>query len=372
MGTFLGHILPGTFFLIYGMMYVVKDAFSSISIKRDRETSRMSSKSSKTPGSPREHNREKKRCLDNNSPQPRGKLGKNESSNNGWESFDFQSDEEETCLFSREKHRPLSADSEYEPGPGRDQSLCNHGNSSCSEELGVDEEKMKVKHGCERIKESLTNMLVIEGILKIACATFGALGELWWGGWYIISPRTGNFTNMNNWQHATMFMYFAISGVADIVFQTCLRSSSPSGQSIEKIFLSLAFSVEGLLFFFHTNGREEIDVHIHTLLVILIFVCAVGAGLEPWSYSPESPGVRRLWVIATCVQGTWFWQIAFVLYNPWGKKSDLLNEERDGDVTENMMIMTTMFTWHLLAVLALICLVHFMVIYFSRLRCCRN
>lgn len=364
MGTFLGHILPGTFFFIYGLLYIVKDAFS-LSVN-SKKKSRPSTRSHGELSPPSEHNKDKDEGLDRSVFHGKVENGAS-STSNGWESFDFESDHEETCLFSREADDAFPPDSEHKLET-RDQDL----HSDSLEEHDTDGQ-LRIKRKCSPLKEWLTNVLIIEGILKIACGIFGAIEELWWGGWYMISPRTGNFTNMNNWQHATMFTYFAVSGVADIVFQTCLksRSSSSSDRPREKIFLSLAFSVEGLLFFFHTHGREEIDVHIHILLVIAILVCAVGAGLETWLYSPASPGVRRLWITATCVQGTWFWQIAFVLYNPW-RDTNTTHEVGDDEVMHNIMMMTTMFTWHVLAVLSITCVIHVIVRYFSKFRCCKN
>lgn len=48
-------------------------------------------------------------------------------------------------------------------------------------------------------------------------------------------------------------------------------------------------------------------------------------------------------VLSTLWQGTWFWQVGFVLYLPPG------GEEWDQDSMGNAMLTTASFTWHLLA-----------------------
>ncbi|XP_071511217.1 transmembrane protein 45B-like [Diadema antillarum] len=293
--------------------------------------------------------------------------------NGSWESFDFESAEDETTLYSRDpaKHFALSQKSSADDLDEQHEDPAERADDqdSAGEDKRNSFRDISVNHArnCMKLRDIYTNVTVIEGVLKIMCAVIGALGELWWGGWYMFSPRTGEFTNANNWQHATMFMFFAVSGVADITLQTCVRQNSTL--NCEKIFLSLAFWIEALLFHFHTGGRDDLDVHIHSLLVGAILLCAIGSGLEPWCYHPSFPSVRRLWVGATTLQGTWFWQIAFVLYNPWQDKNSPSPWKPAG--TESIMMLTTMFAWHLLYVLVIFLIIKLIIRRCSELNCCR-
>lgn len=39
--------------------------------------------------------------------------------------------------------------------------------------------------------------------------------------------------------------------------------------------MSVALMIEGYLFYFHTHGREELDVRLHTLLILAIWCGAL-------------------------------------------------------------------------------------------------
>ena len=331
MDTFVGHIVLGIYFFAYGIFYVIKDAY--VRTKQNTNFSRQTLA----------HNIH------------------NSDDTRHTEDLDIYRDKNhisrfEKTVYSREfadAAIPLNSDRSFladdaddaeVDGSESDALLTINGKVTASARWeGAGKECMRTDH-----------FDWIEGVLKIVCSLIGLLGELWWVDWYMISPRTGNFTNMNRWQHATMFAFFGLSGIIDIVFQTCLKTTPPSNRG--KIFLSLAFWVEYLLFSFHDNGVSELELDLHRLLLEAIGVCGVVSCLDVWCYRPGAPGVRRVWVTATCLQGTWFWQIAFTLYNPWREGHDSPWES-----PRSHMMLTSLFTFHLLFVLLLTTLINALV-----------
>ncbi|XP_020905039.1 transmembrane protein 45B [Exaiptasia diaphana] len=113
-------------------------------------------------------------------------------------------------------------------------------------------------------------------------------------------------------------------------------------QCIEHVFASIAFLNVGFLFFFHLQGRTEIDKVFHHVVMVITFTSAVVFLLEAWRKNSF-----LLMVIRTALfglQGTWVFQIAFSLYvaKPW--KNTRGNREFVGIVA----------TWHVMGAMALI------------------
>ena len=81
--------------------------------------------------------------------------------------------------------------------------------------------------------------------------------------------------------------------------------------------------VEGLLFSFHLMGRDMIDTSLHTLLVYTCYACALITLLELHFRHNILVSLGR--GFCTLLQGTWFIQTGFILYNPF--KSTPWNSE---------------------------------------------
>jgi len=134
-----------------------------------------------------------------------------------------------------------------------------------------------------------------------------------------------------------MFFFFFLSGVIDIIVH-----SHPTllPQGVQNVVGAMAFSVEALLFAFHTHDRPPMDVMIHSLLLYSIILCALMPLFE--LLYPSSALVPLCRAYAVLLQGTWFWQAGFILYNPlpnaipWDQK----------DHTQ-MMVVTMIFAWHM-------------------------
>ncbi len=75
--------------------------------------------------------------------------------------------------------------------------------------------------------------------------------------------------------------------------------------------LAMAYVIEGLLFAFHLRG-DQLDVEIHTLLVITIFLTAIVILAEIQHKSNVL--LASLRPILVIMQGVWFVQAAFILF----------------------------------------------------------
>jgi len=170
-----------------------------------------------------------------------------------------------------------------------------------------------------------------EGILKILFTTVG-------GGIEIFTAfKDGKFNHLGNGQHATMFFFFFLSGVIDVTVH-----SHPTllPQGVQNLAGTMAFSVEALLFAFHTHDRPSMDVMIHSLLLYSIILCALMPIIElVRPHSALAPLCRAYFVL---LQGTWFWQAGFILYNPIPNAVPWDQEDH-----AQMMIVTMIFAWHM-------------------------
>ncbi|PIK43631.1 putative transmembrane protein [Apostichopus japonicus] len=184
----------------------------------------------------------------------------------------------------------------------------------------------------------LLHRLPVEGIIIIVFATIGWVGEMDYPApkWTMFGSD-GEFKNAEEWQHVTMYTYFGIYGATKVVGGTVL----PDVKYYEKPLGALAYFIEGLLFFYHTHGREHLDIQLHNCIIIASWACAFVTFLE--FLRPKEKLYFQVRVLFTLWHGTWFWQVGLVLYLPPGGK------EWDQESMYNIMMTTTLFTWHLLA-----------------------
>ncbi|XP_016055191.1 PREDICTED: transmembrane protein 45A isoform X1 [Miniopterus natalensis] len=178
---------------------------------------------------------------------------------------------------------------------------------------------------------------IVEGIVVICMALIGMLGEQFIVGGPHLSLynyKEGRWIQLLGWHHTTMYFFFGLLGVTNILCSTI--SSLPT--SLSKLMLSNALFVEAFIFYNHTHGREILDVFVHQLLVLVIFLGGLVAFMELFIRSNVT--VELLLMSFILLQGSWFWQIGFVLYPPSGGPAwDLLDHD-------NIMFLTICFCWH--------------------------
>ena len=188
---------------------------------------------------------------------------------------------------------------------------------------------------CGRLKD-----WPIEGIVKIFFTLVGFSFEIYTGFW------NGKFVNIGNGQHATMFFYFGFTGIIDIL----LYFKAPLPPDMDYVSMLMAVTCEGLLFKFHLHGRTELDVLLHTLLIYVIGAAIVSVIVEmKFRHNVLSPLTRAYLLL---LQGTWFWQVGWILYPPFESSA-----RWDGENHEQLMVATMIFAWHAFAdLLIMLCI----------------
>jgi hypothetical protein len=177
----------------------------------------------------------------------------------------------------------------------------------------------------------------MEAALKLFMVSVGFSLEIYTG----ISDE--KFTALGNGQHATMFFFFGIASVIDLL----LYFEAPLPKDIDYVANIFAIGIEGLLFKFHLHGRSELDVLLHTLLIYTIVLNVVGVILEMKFRNNVLCALARCY--GFLLQGTWFWQVGFILYNPNPNATPWKPDNHD-----DLMIATMFYAWHVAADLLLI------------------
>ncbi|XP_006815461.1 transmembrane protein 45B-like [Saccoglossus kowalevskii] len=182
----------------------------------------------------------------------------------------------------------------------------------------------------------------IEGIIVVVFGSVGVIVEQSWPEWKwtMLDKDTGKFVHSVEWQHCTMYIFFGIAGAVFVIARTCVTGL----KAFEHFFMALAFFIEGMLFYFHVHARSPLDISLHYMLVITVLLTALVTFTEIWKTDVQLLPFIRTGL--TFTQGTWFWQVAFVLYPPNG------GAHWDPDSHENLMFVTMAFCWHILACMA--------------------
>jgi hypothetical protein len=183
--------------------------------------------------------------------------------------------------------------------------------------------------------------------VKISLAGFGMFIELFVDMtkdetqliWDVVNLSTRPFI-VEKPQHATMYSFFILSGVMDLVTM-CGHCQLPGHGKTSKILFSLAFWMEGILFYFHTGGRAMLDSRIHLILTLGVFVCAIGSAFRVVRGS--SIWINVLLALGLLFQGTWLCQAAFIIF---GSNKDWW----DINGHEDAMFVSLIAAWHVLCI----------------------
>ncbi|TKS83019.1 Transmembrane protein 45B [Collichthys lucidus] len=157
---------------------------------------------------------------------------------------------------------------------------------------------------------------------------------------HLYDYKTSSWVKLMNWQHSTMYLFFGISGIALVLTAT---KKVPAG--MDRLTLSLALFVEGFLFYYHVHSRPPLDAHIHTLLLVPVFSGSFSIMLEV--FIKDNIVLELFKGSMFILQGSWFYQIGFVLYPLRGPEWDL-------ELHGNIMFITMCFCWHLSVALILV------------------
>ncbi|XP_053166176.1 transmembrane protein 45A isoform X2 [Hemicordylus capensis] len=188
-----------------------------------------------------------------------------------------------------------------------------------------------------RSKAGFQRLEFSEAVIKMAFALIGMTAEQFvpeGPHLKLYNYEKKQWDHLRNWQHSTMYFFFALSGLVDIV----AYSTKALPVALDRMVLSLAVFVEGLVFYYHIHGRTMLDFHVHQLLLVAIYGGAVCLFIEVFFR-----GILVLEMLRTSLcllQGSWFWQIGFVLYPPSG------SSEWNQTDHNNVMFLTMCFCWH--------------------------
>lgn len=165
----------------------------------------------------------------------------------------------------------------------------------------------------------------LEPAAKLTVPLIAAVGELWWASWALVD------SSITNYQHATMYLGFVLAGIVDLL-EWKGRLPPASGH----VALVGALVLEALLFLGHPNP-PGLDRTVHHLLVYTILLGAVMLLLE-LRYRSAFFSLGK--AFALILQGTWFWQISYLLFRG----------DYDPTSHPNMMKAQMFFVWHVLAI----------------------
>ena len=228
--------------------------------------------------------------------------------------------------------------------------------------------KYKHDHGLSRksyIPLPFCPRIPIEPIIKIILPSIGLVAEFFFDvvdGHLVLTTYSafsedGTFGSQGKLHHISMYSAFLLSGVIDLV-SLCVKLPKHTTQ----LFLSLAFWVEGILFYFHTGGRTDFNVAVHFILTAVIFFCAVVAMLR--MIQTSNLFINMSFSFGVLLQGTWFIQAGFALFPPsgkaWVQETNTVHghmEDADDESSHNAtMFVSACFTWHIMGI-ALLALV---------------
>lgn len=187
-----------------------------------------------------------------------------------------------------------------------------------------------------------------EAVTKVIVPSFGIFGEYFYPlgvnrlkmiDWK--DPRR-LFIFKDNWQHVTMFGFFILSGVVDIVSQAQRARWSVK---LERAAEALAFYVLILLMITHIENKNALEIRVHLLLLLPSFLLALVLTVEIWVPDSASLWILKSWM--GLVLSTWMMQIC-EMYIPFTGQPWRTDNPMD------LAFLTIFFCWHLALGLALL------------------
>uniref|UniRef100_H0Y0V6 Transmembrane epididymal protein 1 n=2 Tax=Otolemur garnettii TaxID=30611 RepID=H0Y0V6_OTOGA len=185
------------------------------------------------------------------------------------------------------------------------------------------------------------------------------LGKISYGGWlrivigsiltvYVVTCPDDGMVLMNKqmpptfmypkeWQHLTMFVLLILSGCVDVTSKNLLPRRCVV---LEKGTLVLSFVELLLLMVSHVKGSEGIELQVHALVIMVVFLLLLVLMAELWA-----PDMSYLWMMETflfLLMGSWLMQAGFILFRP------LSGYPWQDDDIRDLMFVTTFFCWHLM------------------------
>jgi hypothetical protein len=192
----------------------------------------------------------------------------------------------------------------------------------------------------------------VGGAIKLTITALGIGGSL------LAAYPNGRLENMGDILYATIYLFFAISGLVDILVFYCPQTM-PIG--VENFAIALSFIIEGLMFKLHLAHSPFMEQHVHTLLIYVIFATAFVSLVEvilPWTISKMIRG------FLTLVHGSWYIQTGLILHSPFPSTSSWATST---DYNNALLGISLTFAWHCASIFVLL-LILFSIIRRNRIR----
>lgn len=185
-------------------------------------------------------------------------------------------------------------------------------------------------------------LVPVEGVVKVVISLAGIIPEFFYPpgvnrlkmiDWE--DPKRP-FLFQNNWQHVTMYGFFLLSGVVDIVSQSC---QARQNIKLERAAEALAFFVLALLMAAHIENKSTLEIRVHVLFIVPTFLVSLALTIEVWV--PDQP---QLWVLKSwmgLVLSNWLLQLSVLMYvppsgQPWRAENPV-----------DLAFISIFFCWHL-------------------------
>lgn len=170
---------------------------------------------------------------------------------------------------------------------------------------------------------------ILDGIILIGMVLFGAISLQIYA--EVSESRMMWILRLH---HTVIYIFYGILGVTRILSTTIKWLPV----SLTKLALSNAFLVQTFIMYNHTHGRVTVDVFLHKILALATFLSGLVSFMEVLTKNNITLELLRSSLIM--LQGTWLWQMGFVLYNPTGGVAWDLTDHH------NTMLLTIYFCFH--------------------------
>ncbi|KAL6091710.1 hypothetical protein STEG23_031837, partial [Scotinomys teguina] len=194
-----------------------------------------------------------------------------------------------------------------------------------------------LKYVCKKQKQTYLHFKpwiyraeLLDGIILIGMVLFGTIS---------LQIYAEVSQNQEIWilrlHHTVIYLFYGLLGVTRILGTTI--KSLPV--SLTNLALSNTFFVQTFIMYNHTHGRVSVDIFLHKILALATFLSGLVSLMVVLTKNNITLEMLRSSLIM--LQGTWLWQMGFVLYNPTGGF--------EWDLTDgyyNTMLLSIYFTGH--------------------------
>ncbi|CAH6789303.1 transmembrane epididymal protein 1A [Phodopus roborovskii] len=145
------------------------------------------------------------------------------------------------------------------------------------------------------------------------------------------------FMYPQEWQHLTMFILLTLDGCVEVMSKNVLRQRC---MVLERGSMALGIYVLLLLLLSHVQVSSKVELQVHSLLILVVFLLMLVLIAELWAYRFFCLQLIKNFLFL--MMGSWLMQAGFILFRPvsgypW----------KDDDISD-IMFVTTFFCWHVI------------------------